>query len=83
MQQGHGAEPRRRRAARFTPGDDDYGREAQRSRLVEERERAAIELFVGTAAHELMEPLITAEMLARSIEEQLEDRADAATRSDL
>ena len=81
MQQGHGAELRRRRAARFMLGDDDYGSEAQR--LVEERERAAIELFVGTAAHELMEPLITAEMLARSIEEQLEDRADAATRSDL
>jgi signal transduction histidine kinase len=69
----------------LTRGDDDYGTsEEERARLAEsERERAAIELFAGEAAHELMEPLITAESLARSIEEQLEDRADDATRGDL
>lgn len=85
MQQGHGGDPRRRRAARFTRGDDDYRpSEAQRSRSDQaERERAAIELFAGAAAHELMEPLIVAETLARSIEAQLDDRADDATRGDL
>src|SRR5688572_20094413 len=82
MQQEHGAEGRRPRAARLTRGDEDYGTsEEQRSLLVEsERERAAMELFAGAAAHELMEPLITAETLARSIQEQLKDRADGATR---
>ena len=85
MQHGHGGDPRRRRAARSTRGDDDYRpSEEQRSRSDEaERERAAIELFAGAAAHELMEPLIVAETLARSIEDQLEDRADDATRGDL
>jgi signal transduction histidine kinase len=84
MQQEHGEEPRRRRATRFTRGDDDGTSEEQRSRLAEsERERAAMELFAGAAAHELMQPLITAETLARSIEQRLEDRADDATRGDL
>ena len=74
MQQEHDAEPRPRPAVRFTRDDDDYGMtEERRSRLVEsERQRAAMELFAGQAAHELMEPLIVAETLARSIEEQLE-----------
>jgi signal transduction histidine kinase len=84
MQQRPGGEPRRRRSARFTRGDDDAASEEQLSRRAEaERERAAIELFTGAAAHELMEPLITAETLARSIEEQLDERADGATRCDL
>jgi signal transduction histidine kinase len=81
MQHGYGAGP----SARFMRSDDARGTsDEQRSRLAEaEREREAIEFFAGTAAHELMEPLITAEALARSIEEQLEDRANDATRGDL
>ena len=85
MQQEHGAGPRRRRVARFTRGDDAFGTsEERRSRRDDaERERAAIELFAGAAAHELMEPLITVETLAHSIEEQLEGRVDDATSGDL
>ncbi len=83
MRQGHGADPRRSQARRFTRGDDNYGvSEAQRPDEAE-RERDAVELFAGAAAHELMEPLIVAETLALSIEEQLEDRVDDATRGDL
>ena len=54
---------------RFARGDDEYRvSETQRPDEAErERERAAVELFAGAAAHELMEPLIVAETLARSI----------------
>lgn len=84
MRQEHGAEGRYPEAARFTRGDDHGTRQDQRSRVVElERERAAMEIFARAAAHELMEPLITAQTLARLIEEQLQDRADRNTRSDL
>ena len=83
MQQGHGADPRRRRAARFTRGDDNYGTSEEQRPDDAERERAAIELFTAAAAHELMEPLIVAETLARSIEDQLDGRADDATHGDL
>ena len=81
MQQRQGAGPQ----ARFTRGDKEYGTsDEQRSRLnAAEREREAIEFFAAAAAHELMEPLIVAEALARSVEEQLEDQADDATRGDL
>ena len=83
MQHGHGADPRRRRAVRFARGDDDYRVSEEQRPDEAERERATVELFAGAAAHELMEPLIVAETLARSIEEQLHDRADDATRGDL
>ena len=83
MQQGHGADPRRRRAARLARGEDNYGVSEEQRPEEAERERDAVELFTAAAAHELMEPLIVAETLARSIEEQLEDRADDPTRGDL
>src|SRR4051794_23642416 len=83
MQQGDGADPRRRRAARFARGDDNDGVSEEQRPDEAGRERDAVELFAEAAAHELTEPLIVAETLARSIEEQLEDRADDATRGDL
>ena len=81
MRQRHGAGPR----TRFTRGDDEYETsDEQRSRLNQaEGEGEAVEFFAAAAAHELMEPLITAEALARSVEEQLQDHADDATRGDL
>ena len=58
--------------------------EAPRSRPVEtERERAALETFAGVAAHELMEPLITAQTYARLIQEQLRDQVHGDTLGDL
>ena len=64
--------------ARVAQGDE------QRSRPVEsERERTALETFAGVAAHELMEPLITAETHARLIQEQLRDQVHGDTRGDL
>jgi signal transduction histidine kinase len=81
----HDAEARRPRSRRVTRDDELYGTgEEQRARLVElERDRAAMEVFARVAAHELMEPLILTETLARLIQEQLRDRADGNTRSDL
>lgn len=81
----HDAEARRPRSGPVTRDDELEGTvEDQRARLVElERDRAAMEVFARVAAHELMEPLIVAETLARLIQEQLRDRADGNTRSDL
>jgi len=83
MQQGHGADPRRRPAAPFARGDDNRRVSKEQRPDEAESERDAVEFFAAAAAHELMEPLIVAETLARSIEDQLEDRADDATRGDL
>ena len=42
-----------------------------------------MEMFARVAAHELMEPLIAAETRARLVAEQLDDRVDEHTHSDL
>jgi len=65
-------------------GGRDRALERQEARLVElERERAALEMFAGVAAHELMAPLIVAETHARLLEEQVHERADGAACPDL
>jgi signal transduction histidine kinase len=81
----HDAKGRRPRSGRVTRDDEFHGTgEDQRARLVElERDRAAMEVFARVAAHELREPLIVTETLARLIKERLRDRADGNTRSDL
>ena len=48
-----------------------------------ESERTATETFTRMAAHELMEPLMTAQTHARLIQEQLRDQAHGDTRDDL
>ena len=80
-----GAEVRRPSFAEVAQGDELRGtRNARRSPLdALERERTAMETFAGVAAHELMEPLITAQTYARLIQEQRQDELHGKTQGDL
>jgi len=70
---------------RSEQGDELRGTgEERRSRLdTLQRERTAMEIFAGVAAHELMEPLITAETYAQLIQEQLQDEVHGKTQGDV
>jgi len=86
--EGKGMEPTdagRRRSTRFGRGGGKNGTWVpEESRLVTlERERAALELFAGVAAHELMAPLIAAETHARLLEQQARERFDGSESLDL
>src|SRR5215212_10725422 len=75
----------RRRPAAFGGGAAQDGTLTwPEARLMElERERAALEMFAGVAAHELMAPLIAAETHARLLEERVQDGADGSAYGDL
>src|SRR5690242_151827 len=74
-----------RREGRFGRGEaSDASGNAQPLRLAElERERAALAMFAGVAAHELTVPLIAAETHARLLEEQLAASVDGFSSADL